>query len=430
MASTHSSPLPRKFLWVVGGPTASGKTRLSIAIARHFQTVILSADSRQFYREMRIGNARPSAEELSQAPHYFIADRSITQPLSAGQYAQEATLLMEELFQQHDHLVVVGGSGLYIQALIEGMDEFPPITEQARAQVAALHAQGLPALQETLLQLDPAYYHTVDLQNPARLLRALEVIYTSGRPYSSFRSGQRKDNPYTPVYLQPAWPRSSLYERIDQRVLQMVEEGLEAEALSLQAYRHLSSMQTVGYQEWIPFFEGQTARDEVIESIQQHSRQYAKRQLTWNRRSGNWKHVPYGAFEAALPYIQCCLAQGLSLQPITPFAPPPSWLSPREQVESLGLTTSDGHIHSAMQVVKSKDWLLLQHIQSDDPADTPSQLLLQEVLLRATSPIFVHPVLSGIPPTLLAAHAFQPCAVLPKKAPPSVDTDGWLYLLL
>ena len=270
-------------LIVVGGATASGKTALAIAVARHFGTDIVSADSRQFYREMRIGNARPGPAELAAAPHHFIADRSIVRPLSAGTYAEEAGVRLEAIFAARPVAVLCGGSGLYLRAVCEGLDEFPPVSADADARVRELHATGgLPALQAELARLDPGYYARVDRNNGRRLERALRVCYTSGRAYSSFL-GQQPARSFACLYLQPAVARPDLYARIDSRVDRMLIEGLEAEARALIAFQELPVMQTVGYQEWWPHFAGAYDRERAVGLIKRNSRRYAKRQATWFR---------------------------------------------------------------------------------------------------------------------------------------------------
>ena len=270
-------------LIVIGGPTAAGKTDLAIRIAQHYKTEIVSADSRQFYREMRIGNARPSPKELAAAPHHFIADRSLHEPLSAGRYADEALGVLFKIFRTKAVAVLVGGSGLYIRALCEGLDEFPPVTEAATARVAALHeAEGLAGLQRELERLDPAYYGNVDLQNHRRLERALRVTYSAGQPYSSFL-GQTQSRPFRCLYFRPEMERSALYDRINRRVDRMVAGGLEAEARSLLPHRGLPVLETVGYQEWWPCFDNEYGRDRAVDLIKRNSRRYAKRQLTWFR---------------------------------------------------------------------------------------------------------------------------------------------------
>lgn len=272
---------PRTKLIVVGGPTASGKTALAIQLAQHFSTEIISGDSRQFYREMEIGNARPTPAELATVPHHFVADRSVENPLTAGKFADEALALYQQKFTEHPYLVLAGGSGLYLRALCEGLDEFPAVTDAARTQVESmLEEGGLDALQSSLEKLDPAYYARVDRQNPRRLIRALEVCLSAGQPYSSFL-GNRPARPFDPIYLMTDLPRPALYDRINLRVEMMLESGLEAEAKSLEPYKDLPSLQTVGYQEWWPYFDGVYFKDRAVELIKRNSRRYAKRQVTW-----------------------------------------------------------------------------------------------------------------------------------------------------
>lgn len=266
---------------MIGGATASGKTSLAIDVARALGTEIISADSRQFYREMRVGNARPEPEELAAVPHHFVADRSVTDPLSAGRFAAEALVVLDALFYQHERVVVVGGGGLYLRALAEGLDEFPDVTDTARAQVQNLvEKQGLTGLQAELRRLDPAYFAAVDQANPRRLERALLVSYSSGRPYSSFLN-KRPPRPFAVRYFRTARPRPELYGRINRRVDLMLQRGLEAEARALYPHRALPALQTVGYQEWWPYFENAYDRDRAVELIKRNSRRYAKRQETW-----------------------------------------------------------------------------------------------------------------------------------------------------
>lgn len=276
---------------VVGGPTASGKTSLAIELAQYFGTAIISADSRQFYREMAIGNARPTTEELTQATHYFVADRSLDQALSAGRFADEALKLAQQLFEEQEYLVCVGGSGLYIQALCEGLDEFPPVGETAREEVQRVWTSaGLSGLQQALAQADPDYYQQVDQQNPRRLQRALEVCWSTDRPYSSFL-GNAPKRPFESYYFRTNPAREALYDRINQRVDQMFALGLEEEAQRLYPYRDLAVLQTVGYQEFWPYFAGEYDLARVRELIQRNSRRYAKRQFTWFKRGDKYRAV-------------------------------------------------------------------------------------------------------------------------------------------
>lgn len=276
---------------VIGGPTAAGKTSLAIEAARHFNTEIISGDSRQFYQEMQIGNARPDPAELAAAPHHFIADRSLHTPLTAGRFADEAMERLKAIFQQHDYAVLVGGSGLYLRALCEGLDEFPAVTDAARTQVQGIwEEQGLSGWQQLLLLLDPVSYRTVDINNPRRLQRMLEVSLSGEAPYASYL-GQRPPRPFRCRYFRVSRPRPELYDRINQRVELMVTAGLEAEAHQLYPHRQLPVLQTVGYQEWWPFFAGQHPREYTLERIKQNSRRYAKRQETWFRKGNRYHPV-------------------------------------------------------------------------------------------------------------------------------------------
>ena len=280
-----------RILIVIGGPTASGKTTLAIEVARHFDTAIISGDSRQFYREMRIGNARPTERELAAAAHHFVADRSLHTPLTAGRFAEEALARLERIFAGNQYAVLVGGSGLYLRALCEGLDEFPEVTGAARAQVQKIaEQQGVVGLQRMLADLDPDYFGTVDRANPRRLERALMVSLSAGRPYSSFL-GNRPERPFTPVYFRREMDRAQLYDRINRRVDDMVAAGLEAEAHGLLPFRQQPVLQTVGYQEWWPYFAGEYGRDRAIEQIKRNSRRYAKRQETWFRKGKVYRPV-------------------------------------------------------------------------------------------------------------------------------------------
>ncbi|WP_262713684.1 tRNA (adenosine(37)-N6)-dimethylallyltransferase MiaA [Neolewinella aurantiaca] len=276
---------------VLGGPTASGKTSLAIQLAQHYDTEVISGDSRQFYEEMEIGNARPDKEELSAAKHHFVADRSIANPLSAGGFEREGLECLNSIFARNDYAVLTGGSGLYLRALCEGLDKFPDVSEAARTQVQELVEQeGLSGLQAELERLDPEYYAKVDRQNARRLERALQVCYSANRPYSSYL-GKRSKRDFRCVYLRLHPERPLLYERINQRVDLMLEAGLEKEARELFRFRHLPVLQTVGYQEWWPYFEGTYDRDRAVELIKQNSRRYAKRQVTWFGRGDVYRAV-------------------------------------------------------------------------------------------------------------------------------------------
>ena len=275
----------RGTLIVVVGPTGSGKTALSIALARHYHTPIISTDSRQVYRGMPIGTAQPTAEELAAAQHYFIADRDVEQEFNCGRYEVEALALLEELFREHRHVVAGGGSGLYVQALCEGMDSLPEADDALRAELKRrLDDEGLESLAEELRMLDPKYAEVVDLHNPARVMRGLEVCLVTGRPYSEQRVGERTERPFNIVKVGTDMPRDVLYERINRRVDTMVADGLVEEARAMYPKRALNALQTVGYRELFEYFDGRCTLDEAIELIKRNSRRYAKRQLTWFRR--------------------------------------------------------------------------------------------------------------------------------------------------
>ncbi|MEM1214867.1 MAG: tRNA (adenosine(37)-N6)-dimethylallyltransferase MiaA [Bacteroidota bacterium] len=373
---------PRKYLIVVGGPTASGKTSLAITLAGHFDTEILSADSRQFYREMRIGNARPRAEELAAVPHHFVADRSVTEPLSAGEFARLATEKLNQIFKTKDYAVLVGGSGLFIRALTEGLDTFPDVPPAIRQRVDEwANERGLPFLQTQLAKLDPVYSAEVDQQNGSRIRRALEVCLASGQPYSSFRQTAIPPPAFTPIYLQPTWPREVLYERINQRVKTMVEEGLEAEVKTLLPQQNLPALRTVGYQEWFPYFDQKIDQHTVITDIQQNSRRYAKRQLTWNRRDGYWKAVPRGELRVALAYVRARTQEQLTLAKSQPTRT--KILHKKEQVRSLELRKNNQPIARAASVTLD-NWALLYQLKSEQPlTHLASALLWHEAVHRS-----------------------------------------------
>ena len=274
-----------KRLLVIVGPTGSGKTDLSIRLARHYGAPILSTDSRQFYRGMPIGTAQPTPDQLQAAEHHFIASHDLKEDLNCGSYETQALSCLEKLFAKHDWVIAVGGSGLYVRALCEGMDDLPQADPELREALSRrLETEGVDALAAELRTLDPAYYATVDRRNPARVMRALEVCLQTGRPYSEQRTGVRRPRPFGIVKAGVDLPREELYARIDRRVDRMVADGLEAEARALYPYRTLNALQTVGYREFFDYFDGRTSYEEAVSLIKRNSRRYAKRQLTWFRR--------------------------------------------------------------------------------------------------------------------------------------------------
>ena len=269
-------------LLAICGPTAVGKTAMAIALAQQWRTEIISFDSRQFYRELPIGTAPPTPAQLSQAPHHFIGHRSIHASWDAGDFEKAALIKLNELFQNHSLVIAVGGSGLYLKALLEGFDPLPPVSAALRQKWRkAYQKKGLTFLQEQLHQTDPEYYHTVDRNNPQRLLRALEVAESSGFPYSSFRKGSATKRPFDVLKIGLNLPRPELYERINERARTMMAQGLEEEARSLHQYKNLNALQTVGYRELFSHFEGHISREEALAEIQKNTRRFAKRQLTW-----------------------------------------------------------------------------------------------------------------------------------------------------
>jgi tRNA dimethylallyltransferase len=298
-------------LVVIGGATATGKTALAIRLAQHFGTEILSADSRQFYREMKIGTAKPSEAELAAVPHHFIDSLSVADDFSVGDFEREALAVLKKIFLKNDVAVLVGGSGLYIRALCEGLDSFPEISLETRKKVAAgEQSGGLAWLQNELARSDPDYFQVVDKQNPARLRRALEVCLESDFPYSFFLKKEKKKRPFEPIYILLELPRPELYARIEARADAMVANGLEAEARALLPFRDRPALRTVGYEEWFGFFDGKITREEAIEKIKQHSRNYAKRQATWFRKHGEWTAFHPEDWEGILKFCQKMLDFG------------------------------------------------------------------------------------------------------------------------
>lgn len=280
----------------VVGPTAVGKTALSIALARRFGIPVLSADSRQFYREMCIGTAVPSREEQEDARHFFVHHLGIADDYDAGSYSIDALRLIRILHQKHPLVILCGGSGLYIDAVLKGMHDFPEVPEEVRQSWAiAFREKGLSFLQAELQRLDPGYFKRVDRRNPHRLIRALSISQVSGRPYSSFLEEKLPERPFRIHYLQIDAPREIIYRRIDTRVDVMMERGLLEEARLLWPYRELKALQTVGYQELFQYFSGKWSHDQAVDEIKKNSRRYAKRQLTWLRDAAPRTRIPYDA---------------------------------------------------------------------------------------------------------------------------------------
>ena len=267
------------------GPTAVGKTSFAIALAKVFNTEIISADARQCYKEMNIGVARPSVDELKAVPHHFIASHSITENINASYFENWAMDKVESLFSTKDAIVMVGGTGLYIKAFCEGLDLIPAIDAEIRENIIAQYEKlGMRWLQKEVSVKDPQYWEKGEQKNPQRLMRALEVMLGTGSSIISFQNKKAVERPFKIVKIGLELPREELYDRINTRVLTMVEEGLENEVKSLEAYGHLNALQTVGYSEWKDYFEQKISKEKVIENIQQNTRHYAKRQMTWFKR--------------------------------------------------------------------------------------------------------------------------------------------------
>lgn len=279
---THTST---RYLILVVGPTAVGKTELCLNLAKKFQTEIVSCDSRQFYREMNLGTAKPEPEELAQVPHHLINSLSIEDNYDVKQFEKDALEILQRLFEKHQAVIMTGGSGLFADAITEGLDEMPEIDPQIRKEIiASYESKGLEYLQEEVRRLDPEYFEKVDIQNPQRLMRALEVCRGTGQTFSSFRVKNKVQRPFEILKIGLHREREELYSRIDQRMDLMISKGLFEEAEKLFPHRQLNSLQTVGYQEIFGMLEGNYDKEEAIRLLKRNSRRYAKRQLTWFRR--------------------------------------------------------------------------------------------------------------------------------------------------
>lgn len=276
----------KKYLFIVVGPTAIGKTSVGISLAKAFKTEIISADSRQFYKEMKIGTAVPSEAELESVKHHFIQHISIEQEYSVGDFERDALEKLRKLYTSRDVIVMVGGSGLYVDAVTKGLDEFPEVDPQIRrALKSEMEEAGLEKLQEELKEKDPAYFSQVDLQNPHRVIRALEICRGTGKPYSAFRKESSKNRFFEPIYIGLTADREVIYDRINRRVDLMVEEGLLQEAEDLFPQRHLNALNTVGYKEVFRYLQDEWDLETAITEIKKNTRRFAKRQLTWLRKN-------------------------------------------------------------------------------------------------------------------------------------------------
>jgi len=289
-----------KYLITIVGPTAIGKTALSIALAQHFKSEIVSCDSRQFFKEMTIGTAVPNPDELKAATHHFIQNKSIFENYTVGDYEKEALAKIEELFQANDFVILIGGSGLYVDAILKGFDEFPEIDPEVRSKINSNYEKlGIQYLQEQLQHLDPEYYQKITLenpqtlQNPQRMMRFTEVCIGTKKPYSSFLNQKKNNRNFTPVLIGLEADRQIIYNRINQRVDIMINQGLLEEAKALYPNKALNALQTVGYRELFSYFNGEFSLPFAIEEIKKNTRRFSKRQLTWFKRNENTKWFDY-----------------------------------------------------------------------------------------------------------------------------------------
>lgn len=293
-----------KTLFVLSGPTAVGKTELSIRLAEHLGSPILNADSRQMFRDLPIGTAAPTAEEQARVPHYFVGNLGLEDYYSAARYEEESLALMEMLFQMHDHLLMSGGSMMYVDAVCKGIDDIPTISAEVRAEVLArFETEGLDRMLAELRLADPVYYAEVDLRNHKRVVHALEVIYQSGKPFSSFRTGQRKERPFRVVHIGLERPRPELFDRINRRTTLMVEAGFIEEARRVMPYRHFNSLNTVGYKEIFQYLDGEWELDFALDRIRKNTRVYAKKQMTWLAKNPEIRWFHPDDVEAIWQYV-------------------------------------------------------------------------------------------------------------------------------
>ena len=281
-----------KNLIYIAGPTGIGKTEISISLAKELNTEIISCDSRQFYKELKIGTSPPDDKQLEEITHHFIYNKSIHDKYNVGMYEDDAIKKISELFTDKDYLILVGGSGLYADSIMYGIDKFPKVSKEVRNNLRnAYEEQGIEFLQIEIKKLDPEYYNKVDLNNHVRLLRALELMKSTGKSFSSMRSGKNKNRDFNTTIINLECSREHLYTRINNRVEEMLEKGLEGEVYNLRHFKDLNTMNTVGYKEFIDYFENKISYDVAVEKIKQNTRNYAKRQITWFKKYSNSQKI-------------------------------------------------------------------------------------------------------------------------------------------
>jgi tRNA dimethylallyltransferase len=298
------SVLRNKILVVITGPTAVGKTAVALHLAKQLDTDIVSADSRQLFREMNIGTAKPSEAELAEVKHYMVNSQAIDKNYDAAQFGRDALEIINRLFQQKKYVILCGGSGLYIKAVCEGFDDIPEVPEEIREElVKKFEHNGIEWLQQRMLEIDPEHFETIDQQNPHRLIRALEVKIGTGESIASFRTNEKLNHNFSIVKIGLELPRDILYQRIDERMDKMIADGLFEEARSLYPFREKNALQTVGYQEVFDFMEKKTNYEEAVSLLKRNSRRYAKRQLTWFKRDKSITWFNPGEINAILAYV-------------------------------------------------------------------------------------------------------------------------------
>ena len=297
--------MAKKHLIVLAGPTASGKTATAIKLAKAFDAEIISADSRQFYKELSIGTAAPTADELAQVKHHFVHNMSIEDKYDVADYERDVLDFLKQYFKTKNIAIMTGGSGLFIDAVCNGLDAIPDVTDEIRMKVQKMYEEGgIEALQSEVEKVDPEYFQIVDKQNPRRLQRALEVFYQTGKPYSTFRQKNVAERDFDIIKLAILWDRDKLIERINKRVDMMMEQGLLDEVKSVYPKRHLNSLNTVGYKELFDYLDGKCTLEQAVEQIKISTRQYAKRQMTWLRKNGDYKWFTIEQTEDIITYIK------------------------------------------------------------------------------------------------------------------------------